>query len=119
MPDNGRVAVVTGGSRGIGRAIASRLAQDGLAVIVNYAGSASEAEAAVRGIADAGGRAHAIKADVSDPAAVTEMFDETIARFGGVDVLVNNAGIMPAILIGCLVASASPCELGLDVGRRS
>jgi len=94
MPDNGRVAVVTGGSRGIGRAIASRLAQDGLAVIVNYAGSASEAEAAVRGIADAGGRAHAIKADVSDPAAVTEMFDETIARFGGVDVLVNNAGIM-------------------------
>jgi len=88
------VAVVTGGSRGIGRAIASRLAQDGLAVIVNYAGSASGAEAAVRGIADAGGRAHAIKADVSDPAAVTEMFDETIARFGGVDVLVNNAGIM-------------------------
>jgi 3-oxoacyl-[acyl-carrier protein] reductase len=94
MPDNGRVAIVTGASRGIGRAIASRLAQDGFAVIVNYAGSASAAEDAVRGIAEAGGRAHAIKTDVSDPAAVTEMFDETIARFGGVDVLVNNAGIM-------------------------
>ncbi len=94
MPDNGRVAIVTGASRGIGRAIASRLAQDGLAVIVNYAGSASEAEATAQGIADAGGRAHAIKADVSDPAAMTAMFDETAARFGGVDVLVNNAGIM-------------------------
>ena len=94
MPDNGRVAIVTGASKGIGRAIASRLAQDGFAVIVNYSGSASEAETAVRGIAEAGGRAHAIKADVSDPAAMTAMFDETIARFGGVDVLVNNAGIM-------------------------
>ncbi len=94
MPNNGRVAIVTGASRGIGRAIASRLAQDGFAVIVNYAGSASAAENAVRGIAEAGGRAHAIKADVSDSAAMTAMFDETVTRFGGVDVLVNNAGIM-------------------------
>jgi len=94
MPNNGRVAIVTGASRGIGRAIASRLAQDGFAVIVNYAGSASAAENAVRGIAEAGGRAHAIKADVSDSAAITAMFDETVTRFGGVDVLVNNAGIM-------------------------
>lgn len=99
MPDNGRVAIVTGAARGIGRAIASRLAEDGLAVIVNYAGSASEAEAAVQDIADAGGRAHAIKADVSDPAAMTTMFDEAVARFGGVDVLVNNAGIMRLTLI--------------------
>lgn len=94
MPNDGRVAIVTGASRGIGRAIASRLAQDGFAVIVNYVGSASAAEDAVRGIAEAGGRAHAIKADVSDSAAMTAMFDDTVARFGGVDVLVNNAGIM-------------------------
>ncbi len=94
MPNNGRVAIVTGASRGIGRAIASRLAQDGFAVIVNYAGSASAAENAIRGIAEAGGRAHAIKADVSNSAAMTAMFDETVTRFGGVDVLVNNAGIM-------------------------
>lgn len=99
MPNNGRVAIVTGASRGIGRAIASRLAQDGFAVIVNYADLVSAAENAVRGIAEAGGRAHAIKADVSDSAAMTAMFDETVTRFGGVDVLVNNAGIMRLTLI--------------------
>ncbi len=94
MVDHGRVAIVTGASRGIGRAIASRLAQDGFAVIVNYAGSAPEAEDVVRGIEAVGGQAHAVKADVTDPAAMTALFDEATSRFGGADVLVNNAGIM-------------------------
>ena len=90
----GKVAIVTGASRGIGRAIAERLAGDGFAVLVNYAQSAGPAEALVRTIVESGGRASAFKADVSDPAAVHAMFDATETQFGGVDVLVNNAGIL-------------------------
>lgn len=90
-----QVAIVTGAARGIGAAIASRLAKDGHAVVVNYAGSAAEAETVVSAITKVGGRAIAVQADVADPAAVKRLFDETIARFGRVDVLVNNAGIMP------------------------
>jgi 3-oxoacyl-[acyl-carrier protein] reductase len=88
------VAIVTGGSRGIGAAIAERLAGDGFAVVINYAGSAAKAEALAGKIAQAGGRAITAQADVSDPAAVTRMFDAAETAFGGVDVLVNNAGIM-------------------------
>src|SRR5215468_5337353 len=91
---NGKVAVVTGGSRGIGAAIAERLAKDGFTVVINYAGSAAEAEALVGKIEQAGRRAVTAQADVSDPAAVARMFDMVDAAFGGVDVLVNNAGIM-------------------------
>lgn len=90
----GKVAIVTGASRGIGRAIAERFAGDGFAVLVNYAQSAGPAEALVRTIVELGGRASAIKADVSDLAAVHAMFDATEAQFGGVDVLVNNASIL-------------------------
>ena len=88
------VALVTGASRGIGAAVAQRLARDGFAVVVNYSGDAKPAEALVAEIAGAGGRAVAIKADVSDPSAVRAMFDRIEAEFGGLDVLVNNAGIM-------------------------
>jgi 3-oxoacyl-[acyl-carrier protein] reductase len=91
---NGKVALVTGASRGIGSAIAERLGRDGFTVIVNYSGSVAEAEALVGKIGANGGRALAVKADVSDPRAVREMFDTATAQFGGVDVLVNNAGIM-------------------------
>jgi 3-oxoacyl-[acyl-carrier protein] reductase len=91
---NGKVAIVTGASRGIGSAVAERLGRDGFAVIVNYSGSAEAADALVRKITEGGGRALAVKADVSDPGAVREMFETTVAKFGGVDVLVNNAGIM-------------------------
>ncbi len=90
----GKVAIVTGASRGIGRAIAERFAGDGFAVLVNYAQSAGPAEALVRTIVESGGRASAIKADVSNSAAVHAMFDATEAQFGGVDVLVNNASIL-------------------------
>ena len=89
-----QVALVTGASRGIGAAIARRLAHDGLTVVVNYAGSAAEAEALVNQIEADGGRALTAQADVSDAAAVARMFDAAEAAFGGVDVLVNNAGIM-------------------------
>jgi 3-oxoacyl-[acyl-carrier protein] reductase len=89
-----KVAIVTGASRGIGAAVAERLARDGFAVVVNYSGNAAPAEALVREIEAKGGRALAAKADVSDPNAVRGMFDATQAAFGGVDVLVNNAGIM-------------------------
>jgi 3-oxoacyl-[acyl-carrier protein] reductase len=89
-----KVAIVTGASRGIGAAIAERLASDGLTVIVNYAGSAEPAEALVRKIEQAGGRALAAQADVADPAAVKRLFDSAEAAFGGVDIVVNNAGIM-------------------------
>jgi 3-oxoacyl-[acyl-carrier protein] reductase len=93
IPTN-RVALVTGASRGIGAAIAERLAADGFAVIINYAGSTGEAEALVSRIEKTGGRATTAQADVSDPAAAGRMFDAAEAAYGGVDVLVNNAGIM-------------------------
>lgn len=89
-----RIALVTGASRGIGAAIAHRLAVDGHAVIVNYVGNTASAETVVRQIETAGGRALAVQADVADTAAVVKMFDTAVAAFGGIDVLVNNAGIM-------------------------
>jgi 3-oxoacyl-[acyl-carrier protein] reductase len=89
-----KVGIVTGASRGIGAAIAERLATDGMTVLVNYSGSARAAEDLVQKIEQAGGRALAAQADVRDPAAVARMFDSAESAFGGVDVLVNNAGIM-------------------------
>jgi 3-oxoacyl-[acyl-carrier protein] reductase len=91
---NQQVALVTGASRGIGAAIAQRLARDGFTVIVNYTESAEPAEALVRTIQQAGGQALAAKADVSSPTDVRRLFDAAETAFGGVDVLVNNAGIM-------------------------
>jgi len=89
-----RIAIVTGASRGIGAAVAERLASDGLTVIVNYSGDVKSAEALTAKIERGGGRALPVKADVSNPKAVREMFDKAAATFGGIDVLINNAGIM-------------------------
>src|SRR4051812_22398006 len=94
MTGSHKVAIVTGASRGIGAAIAERLASDGFAVIINYAGSANDAQTLATRIEQAGGRAITAQADVSDPNAVACMFDTAEAAFGGIDVLVNNAGIM-------------------------
>jgi 3-oxoacyl-[acyl-carrier protein] reductase len=90
----GKVALVTGASRGIGRAIAERLAKSGASVAINYASNSAEAEKAVADIKAAGGNAFAIKADVGRVSEITRLFDETIKHFGKLDILVNNAGIM-------------------------
>jgi len=89
-----RVAIVTGGSRGIGRAIAERLAADGQAVVIGYASNDTEAKATVAAIEAAGGSATAAPADVADETAVKALFDLAQQQFGGIDVVVNAAGVM-------------------------
>ncbi|UWU27153.1 SDR family oxidoreductase [Rhizobium sp. WSM1274] len=89
-----KVALVTGASRGIGAAVARRLARNGFTVVINYSGNAAPAEELVQEIEQAGGKALTAKADVSDAEAVRHMFEAAETAFGGVDVLVNNAGIM-------------------------
>jgi 3-oxoacyl-[acyl-carrier protein] reductase len=89
-----KVAIVTGASRGIGAAVAGRLAADGFTLVINYSGDTKSAETLARKIEAGGGRALAVKADVSDPRAVRGLFDAAATAFGGIDVLINNAGIM-------------------------
>ncbi|MEU1037271.1 SDR family oxidoreductase [Streptomyces sp. NPDC005551] len=89
-----RVAIVTGGSRGIGRETAERLAADGYAVVVNYAGNRAEADKAVAAITGKGGRAVAFRADVAEETEVAALFDAAETAFGGIDVVVHAAGVM-------------------------
>jgi len=91
---NRKSAIVTGASRGIGQAIAQRLAADGFAVIVNYAGDEAAAQATVDAIRAAGGQARAVQADVSRAADVAALFDAAKRQFGRVDVVVSNGGVM-------------------------
>jgi len=89
-----QVAIVTGGSRGIGRAVAERLARNGVAVVVNYFGSVEAANEVSTAALEAGGQAMAVRANVTDPAQVTALFDEAHARFGGIDIVVASAGVL-------------------------
>ncbi len=90
---DGKVAIVTGSSKGIGAGIAERLAAGGAAVVVNYVRSAADAAVVVDRIAAAGGRAFAVKADVSEPAEIQLLIDAAMERFDRLDILVNNAGV--------------------------
>lgn len=104
-----RVAIVTGGSSGIGREAATRLGQDGYAVVIGYGGNQVAAEETVKEVEQAGGRAIAVRADVADETAVAALFDRAEQEFGGIDVVVNAAGIMPL---------APLADLDLDVFDR-
>ena len=95
-----RTAIVTGGSRGIGRQCAERLAADGLSVVVNYAGNEAEAKAAVAAAEATGAKAFAVKGDVADEIAMADMFDQAHEAFGGIDVVVHAAG---RIILGPLI----------------
>lgn len=89
-----RTAIVTGASKGIGAAIARRLAADGIAVVVNYATNSHAADAVVSSIEAANGRAVAARADIGSRTGIADLFDIAESTFGAVDILVNNAGMM-------------------------
>src|SRR6478736_3811969 len=91
----GKVALVTGASRGLGAAIAKRLASDGAAVAITFSSSPAKADEVVKAIQAAGGKALAIKADAADSKAVRAAVQQVVSTFGGIDILVNNAGIAP------------------------
>jgi 3-oxoacyl-[acyl-carrier protein] reductase len=95
--NNAQVAIVTGASRGIGAAVAQRLAKDGFAVAINYASSSAEADALVAELTAAGAKAIAVKADVSKADDVRRMFEVTEQQLGKVDVLINNAGVLKTL----------------------
>jgi 3-oxoacyl-[acyl-carrier protein] reductase len=115
----GKVALVTGGSRGIGAAIARRLGADGATVAISYVSSAPKAEEVVHALERAGARAAAFRADQADPSAVAGLVRDVIARFGRLDILVNNAGVFVA---GALGDPAGPSaaevarQLAINVG---
>ncbi|TPM34346.1 SDR family oxidoreductase [Mesorhizobium sp. B2-3-5] len=111
-----RAAIVTGASRGIGAAIARRLARDGVAVVVNYARGRAEAEALVGAIEADGGKAVAVQADIADPAGIASLFDAGEKAFGGVDILVNNAGIMKTSPIAQTEDASFDAQVAINLG---
>lgn len=115
-PLTGRRALVTGGSRGIGAEIVRRLAADGAAVAFTYAASATDAEKLVAEVTADGGKAVAIQADAADPAQVAAAVDQTVAELGGLDVLVNNAGIAHIAAIDDFAAEQFDRLVAINIG---
>ena len=111
-----RVALVTGGSRGIGAAIVGRLAKDGFAVVVNYARNRDAADAVIREIEAAGGTALAVQADIGTRDGMKVLFDAAEERFGGLDVLVNNAGVMALLPIGETDDDGFDTQVNINLG---
>ncbi|QAY76492.1 SDR family oxidoreductase [Sphingosinicella sp. BN140058] len=111
-----RNAIVTGSSKGIGAAVAQRLAADGFAVVVNYAHGREAADKVVQSIEAAGGRAVAIAADLGDPSGMAALFDAAEAALGTIDLLVNNAGMMRLGAIAETEDEAFEQQVALNVG---
>ncbi|MGX9142960.1 SDR family oxidoreductase [Mesorhizobium sp. 128a] len=111
-----RTAIVTGASRGIGAAIARRLAKDGIAVVVNYARGKDDAEAVVSAIEAAGGTALAVQADIGEPGGMGVLFDAAEKAFGGTDILVNNAGLMKLSQIAQTDDAAFERQVAINLG---
>jgi len=115
MSLNGKVAIVTGASRGIGRQTAIHLAMSGAKVVVNYASNRGSADEVVQAIEQAGGEAAAIRADVSKISEVEALFAETLERFGRVDILINNAGIMETTRIADVTEEIFDRQFAINV----
>jgi len=111
-----RVAIVTGASKGIGAAVAQRLAREGLAVVVNYAHGREAAEQVVRAVEGAGGRAVAAQADIGAAEGMPALFDAAEQAFGGADILVNNAGIMQLAPIAQVEDAAFERQVAINLG---
>ena len=114
-PLAGKVAIVTGSSRGIGAAIAERFARDGAKVVVNYAHSEKEANDVVVSITKTGGTAIAVKANMGNPAEIPGLFDATIKAFGKLDILVNNAAIMRRLFLQEVTAETIDAHFNINV----
>ena len=112
---DGKVAIVTGASKGIGAGIAQRLADDGASVVVNYSRSADGAEHVVAGIKKSGGRAVAVQADISDEAAIARLFEKAVDAYGQVDILINNAGIYEFSDLAGVTGESIDRQFGLNV----
>ncbi len=110
-----KIALVTGGSRGIGAAISKQLARDGFTVIVNYAGNAEAADNVVQEIESAGGKAQAIQTDIADAQAVRQLFDTLETQWGRIDVLVNNAGIMKLAPLAQMEENAVDAQIDINL----
>ncbi len=111
----GKVAVVTGASKGIGASIAEYLAADGASVVVNYASSKSGADAVVKRITEKGGKAVSVQADVSQPKDISRLFAETKAAYGKLDILVNNAGVYEFLPLESVTAEHFHKQFDLNV----
>ncbi|MFF2017179.1 SDR family oxidoreductase [Paenibacillus sp. NPDC058177] len=112
---SGKVAVVTGSSRGIGRAIAEELARNGAKVVVNYSSSPDKAEEVVSEIKQNGGEAVAIQADISNVPQLEKLFEETVKAFGALDILVNNAGVMMTKPLAAVTEEDFDKQFGINV----